>query len=134
MQGGQATGAANEGVRSSASLPSTAPTPPPSSNSIADVVLPWGVSLASIEPKFELTAIALADVFDWSDLIKSNQLEKFLKRPPVRFLFDLIRFVGGNNAGFLDEALSTADLAVVGADKASKIDFMEKVKLYDVQC
>ena len=133
LQGGQVAGdVAGEVSRSASatSLPpaTTAPATGPTT-SIANVVLPCGVSLASIEPKYELTAIALADVFDWTDLIKSNQPEKFLKRPPVRFLFDLIRFIGGNNAGFLEESLSTADWAVVGADKASKLDFMEKVSV-----
>lgn len=133
LQGGQVaveSTSAGAAVSRSASLSSIAATPEPPTGAAAllsSVVLPCGVSLASIEPRYELTAIALADVFDWTDLIKSNQPEKFLKRPPVRFLFDLIRFVGANNAGFLDEELSTADWAVVGADKTSKLDFMEKV-------
>lgn len=132
LQGGQLIGDSLPGVGSSASLSSLAPASAASSagggpTSISNVTLPCGVNLASIEPKYELTAIALADVFDWTDLIKSNQPEKFLKRPPVRFLFDLIRFVGANNQGFLGEALSEADWAAVGADKASKLDFMEKV-------
>ena len=111
--------------------------PPPQSASssdssiaISNIVLPCGVSLASVESSYELTAIVLADVLDWSALIKSNPPEKFLKRPPVRFLFDLVRFLGANNPGFLNPvpALAEADWAVVGADKLSKLEFMEKVK------
>jgi hypothetical protein len=95
---------------------------------LASVVLPCGLTLATVEPQHELTSAALADVFDWTALIKSNAPEKFLKRPPVRFLFDMIKFIGSNNPGFLDESLESADWAVVGADKSSKLDFMEKVR------
>lgn len=129
LQGGVTASEPIEQNASSASLPAM---PPPQQSSgpepLTSIIMPCGVSLASVEPRYELTSIALADVLDWTALIKSNQPEKFLKRPPVRFLFDLIRFVGTNNPGFLDEALDAADWAVVGTDKHSKLDFMEKVR------
>ena len=124
LQGGVTVSERAEQFASTASLPpqqSNGPEP------LSNIIMPCGVSLSSVEPRFELTSIALADVLDWTALIKSNQPEKFLKRPPVRFLFDLIRFVGTNNPGFLDEALDAADWAVVGNDKHSKLDFMENV-------
>ncbi len=132
LQGGVTVSERVEQIASTASLPampqSSGPEP------LSNIVMPCGVSLSSVEPRFELTSIALADVLDWTALIKSNQPEKFLKRPPVRFLFDLIRFVGTNNPGFLDEALDAADWAVVGNDKHSKLDFMDKVSVSFCYC
>jgi hypothetical protein len=94
---------------------------------IANITLPCGLTLATVEPRHELTSAALADVFDWTALIKSNPAEKFLKRPPVRFLFDLVKFVGAGNPGLLSEPLETADWSVVGTDKTTKLDFMDQV-------
>jgi hypothetical protein len=129
LQGGQiAPEKSADSLTSSASVPTLAPAKALSrAELLASVVLPCGLTLATVEPRHELTSAALADVFDWTALIKSNAPEKFLKRPPVRFLFDMIKFIGANNPGFLEEALESADWAVVGADKNSKLDFMEKV-------
>ena len=97
---------------------------------IPAVELPCGISLASLEPRVELTSNALGDVIDWTILLKSSAPEKFLKRPPVRFLFDLIRYIGDTNDGFLDSTLAFADWATVGVDKASKILFMDNVSSF----
>ena len=96
------------------------------------VELPCGISLASLEPRVELTSNALGDVIDWTILLKSSAPEKFLKRPPVRFLFDLIRYIGDTNDGFLDSTLAFADWATVGVDKASKILFMDNVSTFSL--
>jgi hypothetical protein len=96
------------------------------------VELPCGISLASLEPRVELTSNALGDVIDWTILLKSSAPEKFLKRPPVRFLFDLIRYIGDTNDGFLDSSLAFADWTTVGVDKASKILFMDNVSSFSL--
>lgn len=99
---------------------------------LPSVELPCGISLASLEPRVELTSNALGDVIDWTILLKSSAPEKFLKRPPVRFLFDLIRYIGDTNDGFLDSTLAFADWATVGVDKASKILFMDNVSSFSL--
>ena len=73
-------------------------------------------------------------MLDWSTLLKKNPPEKFLKRPPVRFLFDLVKYVGeivmtmtAGKSKFLPESLLQADWEVVSATKQSKIDFMQEV-------
>lgn len=132
LQGGMVPGEQAGGATSAGtSVATAAPTPPVAltgAELLASIALPCGLTLATVEPRHELTAAALADVFDWTALIKSNPPEKFLKRPPVRFLFDLVKFVGAGNPGFLSEYLDSADWAAVGADKASKLEFMEKVR------
>jgi hypothetical protein len=73
-------------------------------------------------------------VLDWSALLKKNPPEKFLKRPPVRFLFDLVKYIGEvvlmqttAQAKFLPDKLIQADWDAVSASKQSKIDFMQEV-------
>ncbi|KAJ1437628.1 hypothetical protein B484DRAFT_231494 [Ochromonadaceae sp. CCMP2298] len=100
---------------------------------IRTVKLPSGVSLSTLDPRFEITASALADVLDWSSLLKSNPPEKFLRRPPVRFLFDLVRHIAEHNAGFMG-TLGDAQWAEVGTDKASKLDFMDQVVVFVTEC
>ena len=107
---------------------------PPASTAIVPVPLPCGLTMASCCGSTEQTALALADVLDWSTLLKKNPPEKFLKRPPVRFLFDLVKYVGeivmmmtAGKSKFLPESLLQADWEVVSATKQSKIDFMQEV-------
>ena len=90
--------------------------------------LPCGITLGSCDGNIEMTAAALGDVMDWSQLLKSNPPEKFLKRPPVRFMFDLVHFIALSNPGYMPEELSEAQWPVVGLDKASKLEFMNKVR------
>ena len=133
LQGGKctATTKSDSSLSASASAANLTSTPPLQALSAAELLaattLPCGLTLATLEPRQEVTSAALADVLDWSALIKTNPPEKFLKRPPVRFLFDLVKFIGANNQGFLEEPLLSADWAVVGADKNSKLEFMETV-------
>ena len=107
---------------------------PPAGTSIVPVPLPCGLTMASCSGSTEQTALALADVLDWSTLLKKNPPEKFLKRPPVRFLFDLVKYVGeimmtqtAGKSKFLPESLVQADWEAVSATKQSKIDFMQEV-------
>ena len=81
-------------------------------------------------------------MISWTALLKKTPPEKFLNRPPVRFLFDLFQFCGlqsqgpglgsGSGSGvdvdtseLLPSTITKADWAVVSATKQTKIDFME---------
>lgn len=114
--------------------PPSASSGPPASTSVVPVPLPCGLTMASCSGSTEQTALAFADVLDWSTLLKKNPPEKFLKRPPVRFLFDLVKYVGeivmtqtAGKSKFLPESLVQADWEAVSATKQSKIDFMQEV-------
>lgn len=60
--------------------------------------------------------------------VKKPQLtEKLLKKPPFRFLYDVIIAVV-NETGFLSDVLSANDLNYqMITNKESKIDFLQKV-------
>lgn len=101
---------------------------------LAALPLPCGLTISTCNGAIEQTALALADVLDWSALLKKNPPEKFLKRPPVRFLFDLVKYIGEvvlmqttAQAKFLPDKLIQADWDAVSASKQSKIDFMQEV-------
>ncbi len=85
------------------------------------------------------TANALAQVMEWPKLLKKQDPQKFLKRPPVRFLFDLflhlanisVRHNGDGNgtevtwvAWLFPAIIRTTSWEVVSKDKSSKIEFM----------
>eukprot|EP01034_Spumella_vulgaris_P021448 gene21448-27481_t len=74
-----------------------------------------------------IQASALGDVLDWSVLLKKNPPEKFLKRPPVRFLFDLVKHIADGNTGYFPPTLQGTDWEIVGVSKQSKLDFMQEV-------
>lgn len=102
---------------------------------LAPLPLPCGLTISTCNGAIEQTAVALADVLDWSALLKKNPPEKFLKRPPVRFLFDLVKYIGEvvlgtqtvAQAKFLPDKLLQADWDAVSASKQSKIEFMQEV-------
>ena len=97
-----------------------------------DVVLPCGVTLANAQGDVPLTAAALADVISWPALLKKTPPEKFLSRPPVRFLFDLFQFCGarlreaaGGGVDVMPADVTGAAWDAVGATKESKVAFMD---------
>eukprot|EP01038_Epipyxis_sp_PR26KG_P007305 gene7305-9952_t len=90
--------------------------------------LPCGLKLQTCDGNnTDLTCASLGDVIDWQVLLKRNPPEKFLKRPPVRFLFDLIKFIGSYNPSFFPISLDNATWEIVGSEKQSKLDFMQEV-------
>ena len=95
--------------------------PPPSS-----IHLPCGLTLAECRGDAELTRDALADVIDWVALLKKNPPEKFLKRPPVRFLFDLLKFVH-ESCGLFPDSIGKCNWDDIGNSKQGKLDFMNEV-------
>jgi hypothetical protein len=67
----------------------------------AEAQLPCGLTRAQISQSstdYDLvqsqTIMAVGDMIDWSVMLKKNPPEKFLKRPPVRFIFDLVKCLG----------------------------------------
>lgn len=86
-----------------------------------------GICLADCTGDPENTTKIIGSIIDWTILLKNNPPEKFLKRPPVRFLFDLIKYIAEQNPGSLPSVIETADWTQVGATKESKIEFMELV-------
>jgi len=125
LQGGQVT------VRTAA-----APTPTPATRqsfssapakvALDTLTLPSGLSLSSCRGEVEVTRDAMADVIDWVTLLKKNPPEKFLKRPPVRFLFDLIKYVQ-DVAHVFPENIAQANWEEIGNSKQGKLDFMATV-------
>jgi hypothetical protein len=70
---------------------------------------------------------------DWEVLLKKNPPDKFLRRPPVRFLFDVFQYVGTHVAsGLLPAMVGQAEWDTVSASKQNKVDFMESVRIYSV--
>lgn len=93
-----------------------------------NIVLPCGLSLSTMNGEdLSLTAKGLGESIDWVTLLKKNPPEKFLKRPPVRFIFDVIKFISISNPGFLSNNLESSAWEEVGEDKVSKVKFMEEV-------
>eukprot|EP01041_Mallomonas_annulata_P001818 gene1818-3525_t len=98
-----------------------------SSSTSNNITLPSGLSLSTCSGDCEVTKTALADVIDWVALIKKNDPLKFLKRPPVKFLFDLIKSVGEAAPGLYPASLSTVKWDSIGESKTGKGDFMTEV-------
>ena len=81
-----------------------------------------------------MTGQALGDVIDWPVIIKKNPPDKFLKRPPVRFLYDLFKFIHETltkcnkpEKVFLSDVVTNDWDSVVGVDKHSKVNYMNEV-------
>jgi hypothetical protein len=91
------------------------------------VTLPSGVTLETCDGETDTTAKAIGDVIQWSALIKKNSPEKFLKRPPVRFLFDLFKFIATSHPNIMPASIGSADWDTVGASKQAKLDFMNEI-------
>ena len=95
--------------------------------SSSDVVLDCGLTLNDCNGEVEITVKAIGEVISWPILLKKTPPEKFLNRPPIRFLFDLITYCAKENVGCFPINIESADWVEVSASKQTKIDFMEKV-------
>ena len=91
----------------------------------ADVTLPCGVNIANSTGDVSLTSAALGGVISWTALLKKTPPEKFLQRPPIRFLFDLFVYCAKEFPDLFPEFLRTAEWSVVSESKKSKLDFMD---------
>jgi hypothetical protein len=90
-------------------------------------VLPCGLGFDDCDGSVEHTVRLLGDVISWESLIKKNPPEKFLVRPPVRFLFDLICYVVRISSLEVYQTKEETSWEVVSATKDSKMEFIGKV-------
>jgi Microtubule-binding protein MIP-T3 CH-like domain len=100
----------------------SAPTNPLKSG---DVTLSCGVNIENSTGDVSLTSAALGSVISWTALLKKTPPEKFLQRPPIRFLFDLFVYCAKEFPDLFPESLRSADWSVVSESKKSKLDFMD---------
>ena len=89
--------------------------------------LPCGLGLDDCDGSIENTVKLLADVISWETLIKKNSPEKFLARPPVRFLFDLINYVTRVSSLPVYQSPEETSWETVGLSKDTKMAFVDKV-------
>lgn len=80
---------------------------------------------------WQKTSVMVSQVISWESLIKSTPPEKFLRRPPVRFLFDLFQALlprlGRTGSSPDVVSLMNSKWEDVGSTKDSKVAFMENV-------
>jgi hypothetical protein len=93
--------------------------------SAADIELE-GVTVANANGDVEHTVAALGSVISWTELLKNTAPEKLLRRPPVRFVFDVFQAVH-RASGILSLNASVAAMSwdQVGERKQTKITFMD---------
>jgi hypothetical protein len=73
------------------------------------------------------TVSALESVMDWSVLLKKNSPDKLLKRPPVRFMFDLVKTVCEKTGLLLFEKDDMKSWDFVSQSKENKNEFFRQV-------
>lgn len=91
-----------------------------------DFELPTGLKLSHCSGSIDNTVSSLGLVVDWQVFLKKNAPEKLLKRPPVKFLFDLLQHIGQVIPNLFPASFVSASWEQVGSTKQSKIDFMEE--------
>ena len=134
LQGGSVTSTVVTKACTS-SLAAPAPVAGPTVPTPAATTLPCGLTLATCDgDNLDLTSAAIADLISWPSLIKKNEPSKFLKRPPVRFLFDLFRALhdatlasSGASQCFLSTATAQEWETGVSVDKQSKVAYMQQI-------
>lgn len=93
--------------------------------------LPNGLEVEACIGELGDTVSALAHVLDWGILLKKNAPEKLLKRPPVRFIFDVLKTlnescnlkIGGN-----DKFNDCPTWDEVSSSRDSKLNFIRQVR------
>jgi hypothetical protein len=96
---------------------------------LQQIKLPCGIGLLDCNGDIDSTASAIGDILDWSILLKKNPPDKFLRRPPVRFLFDLFKHITEQYPNCLPQQIATADWSTIGLSKESKTEFMDEVSV-----
>jgi len=107
-------------IASPATVPSSSPV-----TQLQSLTLPCGLSWQACDGSIDHTATMLSDIMSWTVLLKKNPPEKFLKRPPVRFLFDLFQHLYQLFPSYLPIEIGAMDWETVGASKESKSEFMQ---------
>ena len=89
-----------------------------------DFKLPCGVSILNAEGDMASTINSINDVFQWSEILKKTPPEKYLVRPPVRFLFDLFTYCSKRFHDLFPVELCASSWDDVGNCKQSKLDYV----------
>ena len=89
-------------------------------------IMPCGISFDTFNGDIDQTKLVIGDTINWELLLKNNPPEKFLTRPPVRFVFDFIQIVDSIFHIFPENIISVKwDL--INESKQKKIDFIEDI-------
>ena len=91
---------------------------------VSNVQLPCGVTLSNCNGDVALTSASLGGVISWTALLRKTPPEKFLQRPPVRFLFDLFVHCAVQYEHLFPQSLRDAQWDLVGESKQAKLNFM----------
>lgn len=103
------------------------PSDEPEKAAATTIALPSGLTLADLSGDIEVTIKALGDVIDWTALLKKQPPKSLLQRPPVRFLFDLFKFIMKCEPTLFPPELEAISWDEVCVSKESKTQFMENV-------
>ena len=82
------------------------------------------MNILNADGDMSATINSINDVFQWSEILKKTLPEKYLIRPPVRFLFDLFTYCSKNFEDLFPIELSTSLWDDVGNCKQSKLDYI----------
>jgi len=84
-----------------------------------------GKGVADVNQESDQTEIMMGEMISWEALLKTTPPKKLLKRPPVRFLFDLFNKVS-EETGYISEIVSSVKWEELGGKK-DKLQFMDRV-------
>lgn len=91
------------------------------------IALPCGLTMNTCSQDIEMSCRAVSCIIDWQDIIKKSAPEKFLKRPPIRFLFDLFKHIAQISGGLFPANITDSTWEIVGESKQAKLDFMNNI-------
>lgn len=110
----------------------------PPSCDVAELIttLPSGYSLGSSSGEISDSVSALGDVLDWGVLLKKNAPERLLKRPPVRFIFDVLKTLSETcGLRIIDDGnVSFPSWEIVSSTRDSKLSFIREVSILENGC
>lgn len=91
-----------------------------------------GLTLSTCNGDAEVTLKAIAEVLDWSSLLKTHDPIRFLRRPPVRFLFDLFQVLANAGDGHacpesIKTVILSADWATLSQSREGKVSYMDNI-------
>ena len=91
-----------------------------------------GIGIEGVSEDMVQTKEMLAEIINWPTLLKSTPPEKLLGRPPVRFLFDLIKLIRRTTGFGEEEEWAAVEWASLKS-KGDKINFMDSVISFGVE-
>lgn len=99
-------------------------------NTPSNITLQCGINLSNCDGDVALTSLALGEVINWTALLRKTGPEKFLQRPPIRFLFDLFVHCGWEFPNLFPCEVRDADWDRVGESKQAKLEYMDVMILF----